>query len=343
MTLVRESALEGHVDEVWGLAWSPSGDMLASSGTDKTIRMWARGADGQWRCEAILDDCARRTIRNVAWSPCGRYVAAVSFDGTTSVWERRGTDFEMLATLEGHENEVKGVAFSPSGQYIATCGRDKSAFVWEADPAEDFECVTVLQGHTQDVKSVAWHPAEDTLVTVSYDDTIRLWEAVDDDWVCTQTLTGHSSTVWGASFSPSGDFLASCGDDQQVLLWRRERRASMPSSSSGAGQFQWKRACTVAGYHEDTIFSIDWARHGPWVATGSRDDTIRLFSVAGGNGEGGVGEVTCLPAAAVEHAHSGDVNCVRWHPRERLLVSAGDDGLVCLWRWQPEDDEPMQD
>jgi len=88
----------------------------------------------------VLEGAHHRTIRCVSWSPCGRLLAATSFDGTTSVWSNKTSDFECIATLEGHENEVKGVAWSASGAYLATCSRDKSVWIFEGE----FLCTTVF-------------------------------------------------------------------------------------------------------------------------------------------------------------------------------------------------------
>jgi WD40 repeat protein len=96
----------------------------------------------------------------------GRYLAAVSFDSTCAVWARQElpTQWELVTTLEGHENEVqlelyvlpsiiagamdvvrpcvrnshsthdleqvKGVAWGASGRLLATCGRDRTVWIW---------------------------------------------------------------------------------------------------------------------------------------------------------------------------------------------------------------------
>ena len=35
-------SLEGHEDIVWNVSWSPGGNLLASCGSDKVVRIWGR-------------------------------------------------------------------------------------------------------------------------------------------------------------------------------------------------------------------------------------------------------------------------------------------------------------
>lgn len=327
--------LEGHADRVWSVAWSPSGNLLASSSGDKTVRIWAKDPEGVWRCTAVLEETHTRTVRSCEWSPCGKYLAAASFDGTTSIWQHAGGEFECLASLEGHENEVKSAAWAASGALLATCSRDKSVWIWEMQAGGEFECVSVLAGHAQDVKMVRWHPRRELLVSTSYDDSIKVWaeEGDGDDWRCVQTLaqpgSGHSSTVWGVAFERDGDRMVSCSDDLTLQVWDS---STDPGGSGASAPKPWKHLSTIAGYHERTIFSVDWSWANGLIASGAGDDCIRIF---GEDSElpGGVGQGPSFSLLATRSAaHSTDVNCVRWHPKDgRLLASAGDDGAVKLW------------
>lgn len=314
--------LRGHEERVWNLAWSPDGSILASCGQDKTVRLWRRGPGPQdWICFAVLEDAHGRSIRSCAWSNDGNVLATASFDATITIWERKGEDWELATTLEGHESEVKGVAFSASGTYLASCSRDKTVWIWESHAELDYDCVDVKQEHSQDVKSVTWHPHEDVLVSCSYDNTLRVWaEELDaDEWECLQVLNknldAHKSTVWATSFDRTGKHMVSCSEDSSIAVWECQEQS---------GRGIWKAACMVCEAHARPIYSIDWSKTTGAIATGSADDSIKLF-----RWEGNQLKELCTKT----NAHQSDVNCVCWHPQDpTLLASCGDDGLIKIWK-----------
>ncbi|KAM4037875.1 putative cytosolic iron-sulfur protein assembly protein CIAO1 [Anomaloglossus baeobatrachus] len=326
LTLLNK--VSAHPDSrCWFLAWNPSGTLLASCGGDKTIRIWGKEGDN-WVCKSVLGEGHQRTVRKVAWSPCGNYLASASFDATTCIWMKKNDDFECVTTLEGHENEVKSVAWAPSGSLLATCSRDKSVWVWEVDEEEEYECVSVLNSHTQDVKHVVWHPNQELLASASYDDSVKLYHEEEDDWVCCATLEGHTSTVWSLSFDQSGEQLATCSDDRTLRIWRHIRS----EEEQGKKDPTWKCVCTLTGYHNRTIYDVNWSHLTGAIATACGDDAIRIFEE---DSDSDAGQPTFSLTAHMPRAHSQDVNCVAWHPKEPgFLASCSDDGEMAFWQYQ---------
>lgn len=321
--------LTGHEAQVWHASWNTQTGELATCGSDKFVKVWKNNESG-WDCVHTLEESATRTIRCCEWSPNGKYLASVSFDSSIAIWHRANSKFEIVATLDGHENEVKSVSWNAAGTMLATCGRDKTVWIWEADSDSYFEAAAVLHGHTQDVKFVKWHPRDDVLASCSYDDTIRFWADNEEDWYNQATLTAHESTVWQLAFRKDGDRFVSCSDDMTLVIW-----AALGSSvTSAAAVNTWKRVCTLSGDHDRTIFSVDWSLDDV-IVSGGADNRLNIYKEEESSSQENMQYVRVFQQL---NAHDGDINCVRWCPHDSsLLVTVGDDAVVKLWRWKDAD------
>ncbi|MDQ5825588.1 MAG: WD40 repeat domain-containing protein [Chloroflexota bacterium] len=110
--------LSGHTDTVYGAAFSPDGQTVATTSYDETARLW-RVSDG-----SLLHVLKGHEfwVGRAAFSPDGRTLATGSDDGSVRLWQVE--DGALLHTLV--LGIVQDVEFSPDGQFIAA----GSAYDW---------------------------------------------------------------------------------------------------------------------------------------------------------------------------------------------------------------------
>jgi WD40 repeat protein len=111
--LVKKQTLQKHTDKVWHLSWNFSENIFASCSSDKNIYIWGYDENTKnYTTKAVLHESHSKTVRALAWDYSGNYLASASFDNTINIWKRKDNNFECIASLEGHENEVKSVSWS---------------------------------------------------------------------------------------------------------------------------------------------------------------------------------------------------------------------------------------
>jgi WD40 repeat protein len=117
-------ALHGHQETVWGVAFAPDGQTVASASGDRTIKLWdlTTGAE-----RATLQGHADQ-VAAVAFSPDGKFLASAGHDRTVRLWDV--VTLQEHASFRGHARRVTSVAFSPNGQWLASGSYDKTVRLW---------------------------------------------------------------------------------------------------------------------------------------------------------------------------------------------------------------------
>src|ERR1041384_537112 len=107
-------ALKGHSRGVSKVAFSRDGKMLASGGTDNTIKIW----DVATRSELRTLTGHTSNIESMDFTPDGRLLASASEDGSTFLWDTKTG--EHLLTLISLDDGSEWMVVTPQGLFDGT-------------------------------------------------------------------------------------------------------------------------------------------------------------------------------------------------------------------------------
>ncbi len=287
-----ELTLVGHAGRVWGVAFSPDGQRLASGSGDKTVKIW----DSATGKELFALKGHAGLVYGVAFSPDGQRLASASNDQTVRIWDS-ATGKELLAH-KGHAGLVYGVAFSPDGQRLATGSDDQTVKIWDSATGKE---LFSFKGHAGTVWSVAFSPDGQRLASGSDDQTVKIWDSATGKELF--ALKGHAGLVGSVVFSPDGQRLASASNDQTVKIW---------DSATGTEQF------TLKG-HTNAVRNVAFSPDGQRLASASHDKTVRIWDTATGR------HLFALKG------HTDYILSVAFSPDGQRLASASFDKTVKIW------------
>ena len=197
--------------EIGIVAFSPDGNMLASSGghEDYSVYLWDV-ATGQLKTTLKGHDI----VQSIAFSPDGNTIASCSLSEMIKLWNV--ATGQQKGTLKGHTDIVYSVAFSPDGKTLASGAgfNDESIILWDMATGQH---KVKLESETGWALSVAFSPDGKTIASGNTDNTVKLWNISTKEQIA--LFDGHMSNVRCVAFSPDGKTLASGSNDGTILLW----------------------------------------------------------------------------------------------------------------------------
>jgi WD40 repeat protein len=117
----------GHSDTVFGVSFSPDGQVLASCSADKFIRFFELPGG---KLVKSLEGHTHH-VMDIGWKFDGKLLASAGADNTVRVWNYETG--EQTKVIQGHTKQVTRLQFIGKTGTVATCGGDAQVKFWNAD------------------------------------------------------------------------------------------------------------------------------------------------------------------------------------------------------------------
>ncbi|MES2789799.1 MAG: c-type cytochrome domain-containing protein [Planctomycetota bacterium] len=285
---------------ITGLAFSPDGTQLASSGYHEVL-IWNVADGAQLR---RITNVAERT-HEIQYSPDGSLIAVAA--GTPAqngeIKLFKAADGTLVKDLVTTADAMFAVAFSPDGKRLAAGGADRAIRVFNVETGAQ---ELLIEDHADWVMGIAWSPDGAKLASASRDKTSKVFDAKTGDSLI--TFPGHGEPVFGVQFLPSGTEIATAGRDKQIRIWNATN-ATQVRAIGGFGNEVFRIIITPDGRlfscsadqtarehkldgtqvrvftgHKDWVYAVAFNPATKKLATGSWEGEVRIWNAEDAKG-----------------------------------------------------------
>uniref|UniRef100_A0AAQ5YQF8 HELP domain-containing protein n=1 Tax=Amphiprion ocellaris TaxID=80972 RepID=A0AAQ5YQF8_AMPOC len=276
--------VDGHTDELWGLAVHPWKPQFLTCGYDRQVCLWDSSSH-QLIWAKNMDDAAQ----SAGFHPSGSVVAI----GTqTGRWLVLDTDSKDLVTVHTDGNEQLSVMrYGPDGNFLAIGSHDNYIYIYAvAENGRKYSRVGKCSGHSSFITHLDWSVDSQYLVSNSGDYEILYWipsvckQVVsvdmtrDIEWFTyTCTLGFQVFGLWPDG-SDGTDINAVCRSNDKNLLVTGDDFGKVHLFSYPCSQF--RAPSHVYGGHSSHVTNVTFLYDdGYLVSTGGKDMSVMQWRI----------------------------------------------------------------
>jgi WD40 repeat protein len=253
------------------LSIHPNKNILASGGEDHMLRIW--DLDTGKIChehKRYYDAQSSGDINSLTFSHDGKFIISTGFVSGAGAFQ--GKKQRKIQILDWEKGEVVDFLSNSSrfdnGHSLALCpNQDTIAFdsINNIDlyNFRDKTHLTILKGHSAQVRAIVFSPNSKILASGCKNGQVRIW-----DWqtATSVVLDETSKSVNTIVISPNSQLLAIGSDNNQILLF---------------DLINGNKVLELKG-HTDSIYSLMFTQDGQFLASSSKDDTVKVWHVKTG-------------------------------------------------------------
>uniref|UniRef100_V9KLL2 Autophagy-related protein 16-1-like protein n=1 Tax=Callorhinchus milii TaxID=7868 RepID=V9KLL2_CALMI len=293
---ISKQCLEVHDGEVNAVQFSPNSNLLATGGSDRTIKLWDMVRGTLQNPKALVG--SNDGITSLEFDPLGSMILAGSYDNSARLWSL--DTYELKHTLSGHSGKVTAAKFKSYLRQVVTGSYDGTLRIWDlhkeacvSSIAVNSRCSDVIcsdyfivSGH-MDKKIRFWDCRTQTisneihlqekvtsldmsgdrtqLLSLSRDDLLRVMDMRMNNVRKELRAEGFKcGTDWTkAIFSPDGNYVVSGSIDGVLYIWNVDTE---------------KLETSLVGEHRATVNAISWSPSGDYVVSVDRAKRATLWT-----------------------------------------------------------------
>ncbi|KAJ2788091.1 Ski complex subunit Rec14 [Coemansia interrupta] len=258
---------QAHEDDIWHARWFPGKNMLATAGSDETVKIW----DSQTgECLATLKD-SDYAITSLDINAQGTRILTSSMDNKMRVWnidDSLGSSSESSSpalTIDAgpinawRSRFLQTVSETGAKEMLASSTSTGTVKLWSTTKGREVREFNTSRPNF--LYALAVSPDGTKVACASAGNHVYVFDT--ESGSLSSTFSGHSDNVRSVSFSADSSLLVTASDDKQIQL-HDARYGSTVSTFSG---------------HHSWVLSAEIHPDGKYIASGSLDTKVKIWDI----------------------------------------------------------------